>query len=95
MDYDKDCFGYYTHKVVKEFKNRNINYQSKYYDEILDFCSVGGLLVTENYPEHNDRYLRQCLYNLEEKAIRNIISKEDWNKIYNKFKDFTDLWEGK
>jgi hypothetical protein len=32
---------------------------------------------------------------LEEKAIRNIISKEDWNKIYNKFKDFTDLWKGK
>lgn len=85
MDYDKDCFGYYTYKVVKELKNRNINYQSKYYDEILDFCSVDGLLVTENYPEHNDQYLKQCYYNLQEKADRGIITQEEWQKIEDKF----------
>ena len=80
-DYDKECFGYYTYKIVKELKNRNINYQSKYYDEILDFCSVRGLLVTENYNEHNDRYLRQCYYNLQEKYDRGIVSKEEWDKL--------------
>ena len=42
----------------------------------------------------NDTYLRECLYNLEEKAICKGMSKEEWQKIYDKFKDFTDLWEG-
>lgn len=95
MDYQKSGYLTYVTKVCREMITRNIKFQEKYYNEILDFCTKDGGNASFNYPEHNDRYLRQCLYNLEEKAIRNIISKEDWNKIYNKFKDFTDLWEGK
>lgn len=33
---------------------------------------------------HTDRYLKQCLYNLEEKYDRGGISQEEWNKIYHK-----------
>ena len=43
---------------------------------------------------HNDTYLRQCLYNLEEKAICGGISTEEWESIYQAFKDFTPLWKG-
>ena len=87
MDYDKQYFSFYTWKVVKELKNRGIKYQEKYYDEILDFCEMPKDVVA-NYPEHNDKYLKQCYYNLQEKADRGIISKEEWQIIYEKFKDF-------
>ena len=91
MNYDKIYFMGYVISLIEEMRKRKINYNKIYYKEILDFCEG---FTTANYPEHNDRYLRQCLYNLEEKAMRNIISKDEWLKIYNKFKDFTDLWDG-
>lgn len=96
MDYSKKYFRNYVILVVQEMKKRNIKYQDKYYKEILEFTEKIPCDVAYNiyYPEHNDRYLRENLYNLEEKAMRNIISKEEWQKIYNEFKDFTDLWEG-
>ena len=90
-DYDNEVFGDYVRHVVNEMTKRNIKFQQKYYAEILYFT---GDYITEHYEEHNNRYLKQCLYNLEEKATRNIISKEEWLKIYNEFKDFTDLWDG-
>ena len=92
IDYDKKYFVAYVLQVVAELENRNIKYNKKLWNEILLFNN--GILNLENYPEHNDRYLKECLYNLEEKAMRGIISKEEWQKIYNKFKDFTDLWGG-
>ena len=36
---------------------------------------------------HNDRYLRQCYYNLEEKHDRGGISDEEWQKI----EDFANI----
>ena len=92
MNYDKAEFLSYVNSVVSEMLDRNINYSQKLYKEIVIFCD--GWITTNEYEEHNDRYLKQCLYNLEEKATRNIISKKEWLKVYNKFKDFTDLWDG-
>jgi hypothetical protein len=40
---------------------------------------------------HNDVYLRQCLHNLEEKFVCGGISEEEWQRIYDVFKDFTPL----
>lgn len=96
MEHSKEYFIEYVWLVQKELGERNIKTQYRYYEEIYKFCENdidedGKYLL---YPEHNDRYLKQCLYNLEEKATRNIISKEEWLKIYNEFKDFTDLWDG-
>lgn len=92
MNYDKGYFMNYVNKVYCEMRIRDIKFQMKYLDEIGNFCYLSN---GKNYLEHNDRYLKQCLYNLEEKAMRNIISKDEWFIIYEKFKDFTDLWEGK
>lgn len=85
MDYDKQYFSFYTWKVVKELKRRLIKYQEKYYDEILDFCEMPKDVVA-NYPEHNDRYLEQCYYNLQEKADRGIINKDEWQLIEDNIK---------
>jgi hypothetical protein len=36
---------------------------------------------------HNDRYLKQCLYNLQEKYDCGGISEEEWEKIAKKFQE--------
>lgn len=95
MDYDKEYFLNYTEMLLAEMIMRHIKFKIIYYQEIRKFCLINNFpTINKHYPEHNNRYLKQCLYNLEEKAIRNIISKEEWLKIYNEFKDFTDLWDG-
>ena len=91
-DYDKGYFFRYVESVRDEMCDRHINFNDKLWKEIMDFCNINNNSVFNHYPEHDERYLRQCLYNLEEKAMRGIISKDEWQKIYDKFKDFVDLW---
>ena len=87
MDYDKTYFYNYVSHVCNEMIDRDINYQTKYFNEICEFCDVNvwtvGLLDLKEYSEHNNRYLKQCYYNLQEKADRGIISEEEWQKIEN------------
>ena len=80
-DYDKEYFYNYVERLTLEFNFRFINYQYKYYYEIKDFCNPTHYLQGKHYPEHNDRYLKQCYYNLQEKYDRGIISKKEWKKI--------------
>lgn len=74
MDYDKVYFMNYVLDVMAEMSERGIKYQDKYHTEICDFCEddlkLKGLDVSKYYPEHNDRYLKQCYYNLQEKYDR-------------------------
>lgn len=87
MKHDKKGFLYYVNKVCIEMAKRNLKYQKTLYIEIVNFCTTNIRLDNFNYPEHNERYLMQCLYNLQEKADRGIITKEEWKKIEDKFKD--------
>ncbi|MBQ7798727.1 MAG: hypothetical protein IJ371_06360 [Clostridia bacterium] len=86
MLYSREYFLQYVQQVVRELDKRNIKYQEKYYQEIDKFCWEDEMCFNPcNYIEHNDRYLKQCLYNLQEKADRGIITKEEWQKIEDKF----------
>lgn len=85
MNYDKSRFVRYVEKVRDEMCDRNIRFQDKFMLEVYDFMSDKGNFGL--YPEHNDRYLKQCYYNLQEKADRGIVSKEEWQKIENLFKE--------
>ena len=92
MDYDKRYFIDYVSKVIGEMIKRKINYNINYYYEMFNFCLIdtdlGYITILKDiYKEHNDRYLKQCLYNLQEKADRGIITKEEWQKIEDKFGD--------
>lgn len=91
MDYNKEYFADYITSVVIELEIRNIKFQEKYLNEILDFCNIKIINNTYEkvlrYKEHNDRYLKQCLYNLQEKADRGIVSNTEWKLIENKFKE--------
>ena len=79
-DYDKQYFCKYVDYLIDEMDIRDIKYKQKYYDEIYSFCD-GNITAYDCYPEHNDRYLKQCYYNLQEKYDRGIISEEEWLKI--------------
>lgn len=78
--YPKSIFLFYTLQVAEEMKIRKIRYQEKYLQEIKQFCK-GEVKEKLHYPEQNNRYLKQCYYNLQEKCDRGIISKTDFNKI--------------
>jgi len=99
MDYPLYHFTLYSKMIYNEMINRGykcdfnkfieyitpalrkIRYPLYYVDEELLFCNW-----------HNEIYLRECLYNLEEKAIAGGISYKEWKPIYEKYKDKYDLW---
>lgn len=87
MNYDKGYFKNYLRQVLQEMINRDIKYQNKYVIELFDFVGDGIDSTYYIYKEHNDRYLKQCYYNLQEKADRGIVSKEEWQKIEDLFKN--------
>lgn len=85
-DYEPECFVSYVYWLTREMDDRNIKYQKKYYEEIESMCTFGRLTIFnlsdyKQYKEHNDRYLKQCYYNLEEKHDRGIITDEEWQPI--------------
>ena len=80
MDNDKGRFWLYTELVAEEMKRRNIKFREKYREEIEIFCEYHRVFTI--FPEHNDRYLKQCYYNLQEKTDRGIITKEEWKLIH-------------
>ena len=54
-----------------------------------DYCAMYSLHIFYNW--HNDIYLRECLYNLEEKYLCGGITKNEWKLIYDRFNYLTPL----
>lgn len=84
LEYDKSHFFTYSNFVYDEMKKRLMNPQINVYNKINEYCNsklIGKDILFNNW--HNDRYYRQCYYNLEEKYDRGIISEEEWNLISN------------
>lgn len=73
--------------VLDEFDKRGIKHNKKYDNEIEKIVKEKSHFKYDYlnlfYTEHNDKYLKQCYFNLQEKADRGIISKEEWGKINN------------
>ena len=87
-NYDKRYFMWYVNQIASEMIDRDIAYSIKLYFELKDFCNVDNnhWLLNYNYPEHNDRYLKQCYFNLQEKYDRGIITEKEWEPI-EEFRD--------
>ena len=83
MNYDRRYFMWYVNQITAEMINRDIKYSIKLYLELKDFCNTHNnhWLLNYNYPEHNNRYLKQCFCNLQEKYDRGIISLEEWSIV--------------
>jgi len=75
--------------VLDEFDKRKINHNKKYDSEIERIVKEKSNFKFNDlnlfYPEHNNRYLKQCYFNLQEKADRGIVSQEEWTLIQEKF----------
>ena len=80
--------GYKVSDKTKDKLNKYINYYKEMMimptsKRMLILCENGYKPLFDNW--HTDRYLIQCLYNLEEKYDRGGILQEEWDKIYNKY----------
>lgn len=64
-DYKIQLASYY-YLLEKEFKNRGFNFN----DKCPLLIYVTGLTNTPFDKHHDDRYLLQCFYNLQEKYVR-------------------------
>lgn len=97
MKYDTSHLYYYSNLVFDELKNKKVNINIEKKHELLQYALENS--YTNDYISydnlfkgwHDDRYLRQCLYNLEEKYVCGGIKQEEWELIYNKFHKRFDL----
>ena len=95
MDYPVSHLYAYTAIVKDEMKNRKYTIRKDAWERFANHCSNLDNKDTRNewavsYGElfehwHTDRYLKQCLYNLQEKYDCGGISQEDWDKIEEHF----------
>lgn len=77
----------YADLLIEELKNRGIRLKTDPYNKYLKFASTikEGCSIKEIFPDHdNDRYLRQCFYNLQEKydGGQKDFTKEVYDKLY-------------
>ena len=81
--YDKRYFLTYVIHLTLVMEDKKIKYNEELFKEISEWAYdyKKEPFVQGFYPEHNDRYLRQCYYNLQEKADRKMIGEEEWIKI--------------
>lgn len=94
MDYDIHEFRVYCQLVVDEMYRRGYRVA----DRTLSKLNIDNFDTSSNYRDitifrdwHNERYLRQCIYNLQEKYDCNGLTEEEWSSIVNKFSHI-DSW---
>lgn len=84
IDYPIKHFKYYTFLVIQEMRKRGykVNEEcfTKYYP-LVNKKEFGKLKEDLFYDWHNERYLKQCYYNLQEKYDCGGISEEEWDRI--------------
>lgn len=94
MDYPLNHFHSYTGLVLREMRQRGYKVskdsydkyihamhhiaQSKHIDGVGQFMDIDEIF----YDWHNERYLTQCFYNLQEKYDCGGITEVEWERIY-------------
>ena len=89
LEYHYNNFNHYTMLVVNEMKNRGYKVRENSISNFIDNLISGIDKFNNGKPTmvlfegwHNERYLKQCYYNLQEKYDCGGISKEEWMKVY-------------
>ena len=93
LDYPAEHFVEYTKMVIKELTDRGVGIKKKTISAFMDNVEKGRDKFNNGFADtrklflgwHDKVYLRECLYNLEEKYIYGGISGRDWNRIYHLF----------
>ena len=98
-DYPIEHFIAYTEFLRAEMLKRGFKCNgkcfTKHFNPLFNIWNTFFISPNDIFPDwHNDRYLRQCLYNLEEKAMAGGVPFDEWQKIYNAYGKQFDLWSG-
>lgn len=97
LDYPITDFKWYFIKVKEELVKRKIKYNNKKALEVYNWhCDKFAKPTSYEWNKnekpyedwHNNRYLTQCYYNLQEKYDCGIVSKNAWQKVENKYNRF-------
>ncbi len=88
-DYPIDHFACYTALVKRELEKRGYKCEwerfRRWIEPLVDFETYAVYLADIFDGWHNDRYLRQCLYNLQEKHDCGGIPDSEWKRIVKKY----------
>jgi uncharacterized protein (TIGR02328 family) len=93
MNYPTIHFMIYSQIIIREMGNRfykvsqksKDNFQ-KNYDEFKDDNIIHCNFIFSEW--HNERYLKQCLFNLQEKYDCGGISETEWCRIAERFSEY-------
>lgn len=94
LDYPMSHFYTYGFMICAEMKSRDYKCDLRKFIQFFTYPHETNIVSLKDMFKgwHNDIYLRQCLYNLEEKAICDGIPNREWVKIVNTYGDRFDLW---
>ena len=81
LNYPIEHFWVYGRKVFKEIKRRGYSADWQRFNQYFDKLSAEYEYDDIFTSWHNYRYMRQCLYNLQEKYDCGGITEDEWNKI--------------
>lgn len=93
VNYTKSHFYLYCCMVCKEMYSRGYDVPEYSREKILSYVSDEEKQISDRIERdgtlfegwHNERYLNQCYYILEEKFDRGIIPQNEWDLFRNKF----------
>lgn len=83
MNYPMNHFISYSFYLRQEMTRRGYRTMDSVWNKICSVCDDYNILpIEELYPDwHNEKYIRQCIYNLEEKYDCGGVKEEDFKKI--------------
>lgn len=88
LDYPDDEFNTYAMVVAKEMEKRGYTVdKGRFWRWRRGINTIIESTVFRGW--HNQRYLRQCYYNLEEKYDRGSVSEEEWKIFERGYKRFS------
>lgn len=104
LNYNIDEFKFYARVIHDEMVKRAYRPNEAKFIEMLKWNNnnfsknvfvVHNLNLGNLYRDwHNEIYLKQCIYNLEEKAMCGGISMNEWDILLCKYGDDYELWHG-
>lgn len=87
-DYPKQDLYLYSMEIISEFFDRNYKINFDNFDNYFVDLPYKPIATNKDIifkEKMNERYLKQCLCNLQEKYDCGGISQEEWQKIEDKF----------
>ena len=85
MHYPMSCFYTYGMSVAKEIKRRGYKCDVERFTHYFTFPHETNIVPIEDIyiGWHNDRYLKQCVFNLQEKYDCGGLTVDEWKNILN------------